>query len=95
MAEVSLQGNKILPFEHLTAKVIVNLKGNGKNETELANSVVTIENSVLSGNISVAPVCFPRGKQGDYSEKSDLIRRVCLFLSCVVDSPGYERKEVH
>ena len=36
VAEVTFQGNKILPFEHLTAKVIVNLKGNGKNEAELA-----------------------------------------------------------
>ena len=62
MAEVSLQGNKILPFEHLTAKVIVNLKGNGKNETELANSVVTIENSVLSGNISDGILSVSQGE---------------------------------
>lgn len=62
VAEVSLQGNKILPFEHLTAKVIVNLKGNGKNETELANSVVTIENSVLSGSISDGILSVSQGE---------------------------------
>lgn len=50
--EVSFQGNKALPFEHLTTKVIVNLKGNGKNDTELAGAVVTIENAVLTGSFS-------------------------------------------
>ena len=50
--EVSFQGNKILPFEHLTTKVIVNLKGNGKNDADLTGAVGTIENSVLTGNFS-------------------------------------------
>ena len=62
VAEVSLQGNKILPFEHLTAKVIVNLKGNGKNEAELANAVVTIENSILSGGVFEGVLSVSQGE---------------------------------
>ena len=60
--EVSFQGNKVLPFEHLPAKVIVNLKGNGKNEAELTNAVVTIENSVLSGSISDGILSVSQGE---------------------------------
>lgn len=62
VAEVTFQGNKILPFEHLTAKVIVNLKGNGKNEAELAKAIVTIENSVLSGNVSEGVLSVSQGE---------------------------------
>lgn len=60
--EVTFQGNKILPFEHLTAKVIVNLKGNGKNEAELANAVVTIENSIFSGSITEGVLAASQGE---------------------------------
>lgn len=60
--EVSFQGNKALPFEHLTAKVIVNLKGNGKNDIELASAVVTIENAVLTGNLSEGILAISSGE---------------------------------
>lgn len=60
--EVSFQGNKALPFEHLTAKVIVNLKGNGTNDAELAGAVVTIENSVLAGNLSAGILSASQGE---------------------------------
>lgn len=69
VTEVSLQGNKILPFEHLTAKVIVNLKGNGKNETELANAIVTIENSVLSGSLSEGILSASQGEGKEITPK--------------------------
>ncbi|WP_270899074.1 fimbrillin family protein [Bacteroides xylanisolvens] len=62
MAEITFQGSKILPFEHLPAKVIVNLKGNGKNEAELTNAVVTIENSVLSGSVSEGVLSVSQGE---------------------------------
>ena len=50
--EVALQGNKTLPLEHVTAKVIVNLKGDGSNEEALENAIVTIENTLLNATVS-------------------------------------------
>lgn len=49
--DVALQGNKTLLFKHQTAKVMVYLQGNGTNETELEEAVITIENAVLTGKM--------------------------------------------
>ncbi|WP_308757321.1 fimbrillin family protein [uncultured Bacteroides sp.] len=50
--EVALQGNKILQFKHATAKIIVNLQGDGTNEEDLQNAVITIQNALLSATVS-------------------------------------------
>lgn len=69
MTEITFQGSKTLPFEHLPAKIIVNLEGNGKNEAELANAVVTIENSILSGSVSEGVLSVSQGESKTITPK--------------------------
>ena len=49
--EVTMLGNRTLPFKHQTAKIIVHLQGDGETDNELKDATIKIKNVVTEGSI--------------------------------------------
>jgi len=51
-ASVALQGNRLLPLQHQTAKMIVHLQGDGTTDADLEGATLKINNVVLEGIVN-------------------------------------------
>lgn len=51
-ASVALQGNRVLPLQHQTAKMIIHLQGDGTTDADLEGATLKINNVVLEGIVS-------------------------------------------